>query len=298
MKNTIYLLITMTFFSAMLISCCGKKTQKNDQPVIQVQEQAQVEEKVKMQELEIANPDYEDGIIYGKLFRPEREGKFPLIILSHGYNAACGDFDGDSEFFARNGFASFAYDFAGGSSRSKSTGKTSEMTLLTEKSNLITVLEYLIRQDFVDSDKVVLLGASQGGLVSALVADEFPSKIKALELFYPAFCIPDDWRRTFPEGSPIPEGKNFWGLDLGKEFFEVARAMHVEEVTGKFSGPVLILHGDNDQVVPYQSVWDAKKRYSDARLELFANEGHGFSYQGAVRARQMVVDHAKKALGL
>ncbi|MCR4631740.1 MAG: alpha/beta hydrolase, partial [Treponema sp.] len=133
---------------------------------------------------------------------------------------------------------------------------------------------------------------------SSLVADEIPDRIKALALYYPAYCIPDDWRKQFPEGSEIPETMNFWGLDLGKKFFEVATALHVEECTGKYTGPVLIIHGTQDNIVPLSYAQDAQKRFPNAQLEIFEGEGHGFSPQAGYKARDLVLAHAKKALGL
>ena len=46
------------------------------------------------------------------------------------------------------------------------------MTIFSEKEDLELVLEYFKKEDFVDEKNIFLFGASQGGLVTSLVAEE------------------------------------------------------------------------------------------------------------------------------
>ncbi len=237
-----------------------------------------------------------EGSIYGRLFIKNDGKKHPLIITSHGYNGIGNDFADDCAFYAKNDFAAFTYDFSGGSTRSQSTGKSTEMTLLTEKKDLLDVIDFVSTLDGVDSDNIFLMGGSQGGMVTALVAEELGEKIKAISLYYPAFCIPDDWRKTYPEGAEIPEQFNFWGLTLGKDFVEVARSIDVEKATGKYKNPVLIVHGTDDQIVNISYAEAAQKRYPNARLEILQGEGHGFKSEEAAKARKLVLEHMQSQL--
>ena len=43
----------------------------------------------------------------------------------------------------------------------------------------------------MNPSRIYLLGSSQGGLVSALLADECPEDFAGMVLFYPAFNIPE-----------------------------------------------------------------------------------------------------------
>ena len=54
--------------------------------------------------------------------------------------------------------------------------------------------EYVRNLSYTDSEKILLMGCSQGGFVSALVAAKNNFPIEKLVLFYPALCIPDDAR--------------------------------------------------------------------------------------------------------
>ena len=49
----------------------------------------------------------------------------------------------------------------------KSDGKTTEMSVLTETKDLEAVIEYVRNLSYTDSEKILLMGCSQGGFVSA-----------------------------------------------------------------------------------------------------------------------------------
>ena len=98
-------------------------------------------------------------------------------------------------FLAEMGYVAFTFDFCGGSAMcGKSDGKTTEMSVLTETKDLKAVIEYVRNLSYTDSEKILLMGCSQGGFVSALVAAKNNFPIEKLVLFYPALCIPDDAR--------------------------------------------------------------------------------------------------------
>src|SRR5574344_249512 len=157
--------------------------------------------------------------IYGKMYKPSTGTFLPAIIISHGYNSASCDHEPEGIFFAGNGYLAFAYDFCGGSARSKSSGTTREMTLSTEEQDLLDVYEYISSLPNVNKKQLFLFGASQGGLVSAIAAEKLQRKIKGMILYYPAFCIPDDWRTEFPTTDLIPKTVDFNGMTLSRNFF-------------------------------------------------------------------------------
>lgn len=238
-----------------------------------------------MEELTICSGEKE---IYGRLFFPgmSTAEKRPVVIFSHGYNGSHADFIAECRYFIDQGFLAFTYDFCGGSTRSRSSGKSTDMTIFTEKEDLLAVIDYLSTLDQVDSENIFLLGGSQGGLVTALAAEERPQQVKAMVLYFPAFNIPDDWRRNYPSEAQIPETVDFWGLMLGKEFFTSMRRFHVYDHIGSFSGPVLILYGDKDAIVPLSACKKAAEEYAQAELVILPGEGHGFSPAGAKTAME------------
>lgn len=247
----------------------------------------------KVEDLTIQDGENE---IYGKLYTPEEEGIYPAIILSHGYNGIHADFTNECRYFAQNGYIAYSFDFCGGSGRSKSSGKTTDMTIFTEKENLLAVFHHISSMENVDSERVFLLGGSQGGLVTALATEEVAENVKGLILYFPAFNIPDDWRKTFPTVEKIPETYDFWGLKLGKEFFASMHDFDPFENIGSYSKNVLIIYGRKDAIVPLSYIEKAKETYQNAELIIMENEGHGFTPVGGVNAREQVLRFMQEQL--
>ena len=133
-----------------------------------------------------------------------------------------------------------------------------------------------------------LFGGSQGGMITVLAAEERAACIRGLILYFPALCIPDDWRRAFPDGK-YPEEYPLWGMTLGRAYFADACALDVFSRIGGFSGPVRIVHGTQDTVVPAAYSRRAAAKYPDAQLTLLPGEGHGFTAAGEQTVRELFV---------
>ena len=107
---------------------------------------------VEIREMSFSNGDQ---TIYGKLYIPGTSEKYPTIILSHGYNGAHTDYETECMYFAQHGYVAYVFDFCGGSKRSKSSGQKTDMTIFTEKSDLLTVIDAISSLDFVDDKRCV-----------------------------------------------------------------------------------------------------------------------------------------------
>lgn len=221
------------------------------------------------------------------LYRPESGGRHPMVIISHGYNGHASDHAYLGEHLAAEGIGAVALNFCGGGNRDKSGFSTTEMTLFTEKQDLLAVLDEVRFLNWVDRDRIYLFGSSQGGMVSAMAAKERRDQIRGMILKYPAFCIAHDWIKQFPHAEDIPEEIPFWDMTLGRAYVETLYDLKWEEQAEGFDRPVLIVHGTDDEVVPLSYSEQAVKRYPDAVLRAFAGEGHGFTQEGDRRMAEM-----------
>ena len=221
------------------------------------------------------------------LYRPESGGRHPMVIISHGYNGHASDHAYLGEYLAAEGIGAVALNFCGGGNRDKSGFSTTEMTLFTEKQDLLAVLDEVRFLNWVDRDRIYLFGSSQGGMVSAMAAKERRDQIRGMILKYPAFCIAHDWIKQFPHAEDIPEEIPFWDMTLGRAYVETLYDLKWEEQAEGFDRPVLIVHGTDDEVVPLSYSEQAVKRYPDAVLRVFAGEGHGFTQEGDRRMAEM-----------
>lgn len=229
---------------------------------------------------------YESRRVHGDLYVPEGAGRYPAVILSHGYNGCGTDFAQEGEYFASHGFLALAIDFCGGSTRSRSSGASTEMSVRTETEDLCAVLDFVEELPEVDAERIFLFGGSQGGLVSALAAARRESEVRGLVMYYPAFCIPDDWKRQYPESDQIPETTEFWGLMLGAVYFRDACAMEPYGLAGAYHKETLIIHGDEDEIVPLSYSTRLQETYERARLLILPQEKHGFSEAGGAEAAE------------
>ena len=151
------------------------------------------------------------------------------------------------------------------------------MSVLDQQADLEAVVEHFRKQEQVDPKKIVVLGESQGGLVAALTAASIGKKISKLVLVYPAFCIPYHWRAKYPNLSDIQDTTRLWRVPMGRRYFEEIHSMDAFESAKKYKKPVLIVHGDADNVVPLADSERVVKMYKNARLHVIPGAGHGFN---------------------
>ncbi len=235
--------------------------------------------------------------ITGELLLPEGiSGKLPTIIVSHGLGSSgvnAKKLVGMS--LAMSGFAVYCFDFFGGSRHSKSGGEMWEMSVFTEKGDLNAVIAHVKSLDTTDTDKLFLLGESQGGFVTAITAAEHP-EIKAVILYYPAFCIPEDARKRHGAKENIPEREKFGPSLLGKVYSESVWDYDVYRVIPAYQGPVLILHGDSDKAVNISYGRRAAEVYEHAEFVCLPGEIHGFTGEGRKKAAQLSYDFLQRVL--
>lgn len=242
---------------------------------------------IMVKDVKVPNGSWEiDGILY----MPKQEGRFPVVIFSHGYNGYKMDFDETARYLAERGVAAFCYTFCGGSTRDISGKPTTEMTIFTEMEDLTAVIAYVKQLEQVDADNVFTFGGSQGGLVTALTVDGRSEDIRGMLLLYPAFCIPDNWTSRFPDKKDIPDVEELWDMKLGRIFFETIHGYDVFAQVGKYQNKVLVMHGDKDPIVDVEYSERLKQAYPQVRLEVFKGEGHGFSPEGTRVMTKMVYD--------
>lgn len=225
----------------------------------------------------INNPTYnvkeqyvykDNNKIFGKLYTPiETKEKYQLVILSHSAFLTGGSLKEYAKEFANRGFMAFTFDFCGGSPSSKSDGNIKDMTIFTEVNDLKTVIMIFQNNPLVDLEKIYLFGTSQGGLVSAITANEYNEYINGLMLLYPAFNIPDQVKDT-SYSSYMP---------MGEAYFETLKEYDVYEHIADFKKDVIIIHGDSDTIVSLDYSRKASSVYENCQLYVINGAGHGFN---------------------
>lgn len=229
--------------------------------------------------------------IFGVLSRPtDRAKKSPLLIISHGFN---GTHHFGMNYFPKlneMGFMCYSFDFTYGSINSRSDNNTMNMSISDECSDLEAVINFFKNHPEVDPSRIVLLGESQGGLVSALTAEEMYDDVSELILIFPALCIPDNWNSRYPDLEQVPDTTWLWDVPLGRKLIEDLRDIEPYKNMESFEKPVLIIHGDKDPVVPIEYSYRAKGLYKDAELHVMEGAGHGFSPEQFAESVELITE--------
>ena len=233
--------------------------------------------------------------IFGVMHRPEQgEDKMPLVIISHGFGGSNIWGIPYAEALTAQGYLVYCFDFCGGGNRSQSDGDTREMSVMTERADLLAVLHRLRELPEVDSRRITLFGESQGGIVTALAAAEAEALVHDIILFYPAFSIPYDTHQRYPTRADIPNEGEIWGMHLGRCYAEDIYDLDPYATIAPFRKPVLIIHGDSDRVVPIAFGDRAAQTYTDATFHVLHGVDHGFYGLPQRLAIQLVTDFLEK----
>lgn len=255
------------------------------------------------QTTEVMTLDGAEGRLYAELQRPADNGekKIPLVVICHGFSGNCRSelLTDIADDLQTRGIASLRFDFNG---HGKSEGKFEDMTVPNEIQDLKNVIDWARTQPWVKN--ISLVGHSQGGVVAGMTAGELGKKIiKSVVLMAPAAVLRDDALRGNNQGAvydpwnlkadyvDLPWG----GLRLGRKYIESALSLPIYETSLRYTGPVLVIHGTHDRIVPYTYAERYDQGYKNCRLLLIPGEDHGFSRQTA-EAALTVADWLSKQL--
>ncbi|MCR4727322.1 MAG: lysophospholipase [Lachnospiraceae bacterium] len=207
------------------------------------------------------------------------EGKSPLCILIHGFT---GHMEEDHIIAAQKamnemGVSVLRVEMYG---HGGSDGEFRRHTLYKWVTNALSAVEYAKKLDFVTD--LYLSGHSQGGLLTMLVGGMCADDFKAIIPMSPAWMIPEEARKGTLLGlkfdaKHLPEKLVFDDKELFADYIRVAQTIHVEDEIARFEGPVYIIHGDEDDCVPYSYAEKALKLYKNAKLTPIHGDDHCFT---------------------
>lgn len=220
--------------------------------------------------------EYNGQKIWGIAFIPELDQEiFPLVICSHGLGGnyrSCMEY---AELLASHGMAAYCFDFRGGGG-TRSDGEMTEMSLITEATDILTVIEAAKGWTFVDPGKIILLGESQGGAASAIAAAKNPDDVNGLILCYPALLVHDAVHEYFDSLDEVPDSYFFEWLTVGRPYAADVWDYDVYSEIGNYTKSVLLMHGNRDGIVPISYAERAAEVYPDVSYYVISGGGHGF----------------------
>ncbi len=229
--------------------------------------------------------------IAAKAYIADVDGKNPTVIFSHGFSANYRLLEHHGPTFANAGVNCVFFDFCGGGPETYSDKTMKDMTLLTEIDDLMQVVGKVRALDYVDANSLFLMGESQGGYVSSYVAAQIPDSVRGLVLWYPAYVIPDDSKIRIKNNETT-----VFGLEISPEYDKVAVSIDIFGEIKKYKGPVQIIHGNRDEIVPISYSKKALEVYDDACLYVIDGAGHGFDGEDSKLAGKISADFVSKGI--
>ncbi|MEM2913117.1 MAG: alpha/beta fold hydrolase [Candidatus Bathyarchaeia archaeon] len=213
--------------------------------------------------------------------------KAPGILMLHGFTGNRTEahrlFVHVARSLCDSGYVVLRFDFRGSGD---SDGEFEDMTLPGEVSDAERALAFLMRQRCVDRERVGVIGLSMGGRVAAILTS-LDGRVKFAVLYSPALGSLGE--RFLSQASKealekLNSGESIeipGGWYLKKAFFDTVDYIIPLDIMGGIKVPILIVHGDKDEVIPLE---EAKKGYEvirdlNEKNELYVVKGgdHTFS---------------------
>lgn len=214
--------------------------------------------------------------------------KCPLVIVMHGVmsHKEVPPMPRLARKLVRRGFAVLRFDF---NAQGRSEGDVMHCTIPSEIADARAVYEYARSLPFVSS--VVLMGHSQGGVVAGMLAGELSSEGRApdaLVLLAPGAVLKDyalEGKFLGVECDPVdpPEYVQVYWYKFSREYILSAQTLPIFEESALFHGPVCIVHGSDDKIVPPEYSDKYRDVYGPAcECTMVPRENHLFSRRPSV----------------
>lgn len=238
--------------------------------------------------------DGDHGKLSAILQTPDDRAEYPLVMILHGFNSSkqMTLLSAIADKLEQSGIASIRFDFNG---HGESEGSFQNMTISNELNDAKKVYEYV--QNLPEITSISVTGHSQGGVVAGLIAGEYGTeKIKSVVLMAPASVLRELARKgelfgTKFDTDNIPEYiELFNGLRVGRAYLEDAKKLPIYEISAQYQGPVLIVHSQDDELVPYSNGEEYNQIYQNSKLKTLRGFDHSFT-QNTVEVAQMVADY-------
>jgi len=224
--------------------------------------------------------------IMGTLHIASSQEKRPAVIMCHGFTGQRMEahflFVKTARHLAANGITVLRFDFRGSG---ESEGEFADMTVEEEISDAEVALRFLLQQEFVDYNRVGVIGLSLGGCVAACLAGRMNGFIKSTVLWSAAYKPGENLSALLaPETEEVIERLgyvNVGGNKVGKKFLEILAQIDPIKEISTYQGAALLIHGEAD-FIPYslaQQCYERLQQRKEGKAKLYLVKGadHTFS---------------------
>ncbi len=225
---------------------------------------------------------------------PVGDGPFPAVVMNHGHGGSRqenGGFDGVAEALAIRGIATIRMDFPG-------CGDSTEPFTENYLSNMISdsnaSLAYLLDNYPIDPQRLGIMGYSMGGRIALHIGSEDDQPYKAMGLLAPSADWGQEMMVSFLGGQEAFDSlyaeaqseKGYadfttqWGQvqQLSLNWFDEMIASRPLENIANYDGDMLVVYGDQDDVVRAGVNQAVAEAYESAEVIVVPNANHGYGF--------------------
>jgi len=219
-----------------------------------------------------------DGInVHTKItFPAEQKEKMPVLVLIPGFT---GHIEEDhilaiAEAANSVGYVCVRSELYG---HGKSDGKFEDHNVLLWMVETMRVVNYAYELPYAKD--VYLAGHSQGGLNTILSGGMMCDRLKAILPLSPATSIyygalAGNFLGVQYDKDNLPEKVESPDWTLSSNYARAAKMLPYEKAISEFDKPVLIVHGDADEAIPYEFAVRLQGDYKDAKLVTIPGANH------------------------
>ncbi|MCO5211312.1 MAG: alpha/beta hydrolase [Caldilinea sp.] len=201
-----------------------------------------------------------DNGIVGTLNQPTGAANAPAVLMLHGFGSSRDEVGAMyarlAEALAARGVGSLRIDFQG---FGKSDGDTGSTTVTGQVADAEVAYQYLAGLDWVDPERIGVIGFSLGGGVSTIAAAQHPEWFKSMVTWSSVGdMVPDFIDSLSQEAFDTAAAKGVVGLDLGwrtivlkQGFFESLGQYDLAQLITDYPGAYLAVAGDQDFSAAY-----------------------------------------------
>lgn len=225
---------------------------------------------------------------------PDGAGPFPAVVMNHGHGGGRqegGGFEKLAKALADAGIMTIRMDFPG-------TGDSKESFTEGYLSNMISdsnaSLAYMLANFPADKDKLGILGYSMGGRIALTIAQTPDNPYKAVGLLAPSadpgkglllfFAGSEEkYEALYAEASTdkgYADYTTIYGQQqkLSKKWFDELLDSSPLDGIGAYKGPMLVVHGDKDEVIKQSEIDHVVAAYPAASVVTVPDADHGYGF--------------------
>ncbi|MCW3124385.1 MAG: dienelactone hydrolase [Bacteroidetes bacterium] len=225
--------------------------------------------------------------------------KKPVIILTHGFQGFkdWGPYNLMAERFAAAGFVFVKFNLSHNGTTIDHPVDFVDMeafgnnNFAKELDDLGVVIDWVCSDEFpvakteIDTDKIYLIGHSRGGGITILKAGE-DARVKKISTWaavneFGKYWKHDQMEKIKEDGVVyVQNGRTkqkmpiYW--QMYENYFADLKRFYIPDVVKRLTTPMFIVHGTNDETVPYSSATEIKDWNPNAELLLIQNGNHVF----------------------